>query len=137
MKISARNQIKGKVSKIVKGSVNCELIIDLGKNKLKSIITKSSVADMGLKVGDKVTAIIKASNVILSKDKLGKISASNVFKTSIKDISKSDVNCEVKLSFKNYSLVSVITSSSAKDLKLKKGDCVYAVVKASSIMVAK
>ncbi|AFS77806.1 molybdenopterin-binding protein Mop [Gottschalkia acidurici 9a] len=68
MKISARNQLKGKVLNINEGSVNSEVELDLGNGQtIVSIITKSSVENLDIKVGDEVTAIIKASAVMLGK----------------------------------------------------------------------
>ena len=67
MKISARNILKGKVKKVVHGSVNSEVTIELpGKSELTSIITKVSSKNLGIKKGKVVYAIIKASNVMIA-----------------------------------------------------------------------
>ena len=69
MKISARNVLKGKVSKMVQGAVNNEVIIQLpGGNEIVSIITKTSAKKLGLKKGKTVYAVIKASNVMIAVD---------------------------------------------------------------------
>ena len=69
MKISARNILKGKVVKIVHGAVNSEVIIELpGGTRLVSIITNSSVENLGLTEGKEAYAIIKASNVMVGID---------------------------------------------------------------------
>jgi len=69
MKISARNILKGKVVKIVRGAVNAEVIIELpGGTRLVSIITNSSVENLGLAEGKEAYAIIKASNVMVGID---------------------------------------------------------------------
>ncbi len=69
MKISARNILKGKVVKIVQGAVNSEVIIELpGGARLVSIITNSSVENLGLTQGKEAYAIIKASNVMVGVD---------------------------------------------------------------------
>ena len=66
MKLSARNMLKGTVTEIEMGSVNVVVKVDLGGGQmLSSMITMDAAKDMGLKVGDEVYAIIKASNVIL------------------------------------------------------------------------
>ena len=67
MKLSARNVLKGKVTKIVPGSVNSEVIIELpGGTEIVSVITISSVDSLDLKVGKEVYAVIKASNVMVA-----------------------------------------------------------------------
>ncbi len=69
MKISARNILKGKIVKLVRGAVNSEVIIELpGGTRLVSIITNSSVENLGLAEGIDAYAIIKASNVMVGVD---------------------------------------------------------------------
>ena len=69
MKLSARNILKGKVIKIVKGAVNSEVVIELsGGTQVVSIITNSSVKSLGLKKGVEAYAVIKASNVMVAVD---------------------------------------------------------------------
>jgi len=69
MKLSAKNQLKGKVKAITTGAVNTEVIIELpGGALVTSIITKSSAEALGLKVGVTAYAIVKASNVIVGVD---------------------------------------------------------------------
>lgn len=66
MKISARNQLQGTVVKINEGSVNTEVIIELAPGvNITSIITKTSAEDLGIKVGKRVYAVVKASNVLV------------------------------------------------------------------------
>ena len=69
MKISARNQLKGTVKQIVDGAVNCEVTVALGDGQeVVSVITKSAVERLKLKVGAPVCAIVKASSVMLGAD---------------------------------------------------------------------
>ena len=69
MKISARNQLKGKIKSISEGSVNTEVVIQLAPGvEITSIITKSSAESMGLEVGKEAFAVVKASNVIVGVD---------------------------------------------------------------------
>lgn len=69
MKISARNQINGTIVEIKEGIVTARVVIDIGGgNKLSSVITVDSVNDLKLKPGDKVTAIIKSTEVMIGKE---------------------------------------------------------------------
>ena len=69
MKLSARNVLKGKIKKITEGAVNSEIIIELpGGIEVVSVITKSSVENLGLVVGKDCYAVIKASNVMVAVD---------------------------------------------------------------------
>ena len=69
MKLSARNMLKGTVIKIVPGAINSEVTLKIADGiEVVSIISKESVASLGLKPGTQAYAIIKASNVILGTD---------------------------------------------------------------------
>ena len=67
MKISGRNKIPGVIKEIKLGEVAAEVIINSGSNEIVASITRGSVEDMGLKVGDNVTALIKASSGMVMK----------------------------------------------------------------------
>lgn len=65
------------------------------------------------------------------------ISARNVLKGKVKSVTHGDVNCEVVIEVASgVEVVSVITESSARNLGLAVGKSAYAVIKASSVMVA-
>ena len=67
MKFSTRNVLDGTVKRIEHGTVNAAVTLELaGGITLNSIITEQSVADMGLKEGDRAHALFKASSVILA-----------------------------------------------------------------------
>lgn len=66
MKISARNQLKGKIIEIEEGAVNGIVKIDIGNNNIISAsISMDAIKELGLKVGENATAIIKASSVMI------------------------------------------------------------------------
>ena len=68
MKISARNQIAGTVLSVTPGAVSASVKIDIGGgNIVTSSVTNEAVADLGLSIGDKVTVIVKASDVLIGK----------------------------------------------------------------------
>ena len=69
MKISARNVLKGKILKIIRGAVNAEVTLELpGGIQVVSIITNTSVDTLGLKEGREAYAVIKASSVMIAID---------------------------------------------------------------------
>ena len=66
MRLSARNILKGRIVKVVRGAVNAEVTIELpGGTQLVSIITNSSAEILDLTEGKEAYAIIKASNVMV------------------------------------------------------------------------
>ena len=69
MKISARNVLKGTIKEIREGAVNDEVVIEMsGGQKIVSVITKTSVENLGLAKGKQAYAVIKASSVMLAVD---------------------------------------------------------------------
>ncbi len=68
MELSTRNQLRGKVKSVTKGAVMAEVVVTLdGGQELVSVITKNSVERLGLKAGDAVTALVKATEVMIGK----------------------------------------------------------------------
>ena len=69
MKVSARNQLKGKVTRIKRGAVSAQVMVDIGGgNTITSTVTLDAVDDLGLKEGSETWVFIKASEVILAVD---------------------------------------------------------------------
>jgi len=68
MKISARNQIAGRVIAIQPGAVNGSVKVDIGNGiVITANITGEAIAELSLGVGDDVTVLIKASDVLIGK----------------------------------------------------------------------
>lgn len=69
MKVSARNKLKGKVSRIKKGAVTAQVTVDIGGgNIVTSTVTLDAIDDLGLKEGMEAWVLIKASEVLLAVD---------------------------------------------------------------------
>jgi molybdopterin-binding protein len=67
LRISARNQIKGKVVEVTKGATTSHVRVDVGGGQIvTSSITNEAVDELGLKKGDNVIAVIKASDVMIA-----------------------------------------------------------------------
>ena len=68
MKLSARNQLKGKIIAVTKGQTTSHVRIDIGGGVIvTSSITNEAVDDLALKAGDEAFAVIKASDVMVAK----------------------------------------------------------------------
>ena len=68
MKLSARNQLKGRIVEVVKGATTSHVRIDIGGGVIvTSSITNEAVADLALQKGDDAWAVIKASDVMIGK----------------------------------------------------------------------
>jgi molybdate transport system regulatory protein len=67
MKISARNQLPGIVTETTTGAVMAEVVVNVDASTIVAAITKGSLESLDIKKGDKVTVIIKATEVIIGK----------------------------------------------------------------------
>ncbi|HXY52881.1 MAG TPA: TOBE domain-containing protein [Terriglobales bacterium] len=68
MPISARNKLRGTVEEIQLGNVMALVVARVGDNIVESAITRRSVDELKLKKGDTVTAVVKATEVMIQKD---------------------------------------------------------------------
>ena len=68
MKISARNRFLGTITAINPGAVNATIKVDIGGgNVVTSSITEEAIGELELTVGDQVTVLVKASDVLIGK----------------------------------------------------------------------
>lgn len=67
MEISLRNHLKGKIVEIISGPVVSEVDIETAAGIVSSVITTRSVQHLGLKIGDEVEAVVKATEVGIEK----------------------------------------------------------------------
>ena len=68
MKLSARNQLKGKIVEVKKGATTSHVRIDIGGQTVTASITNESVDELQLTVGKTAYAIVKASSVMVGVD---------------------------------------------------------------------
>ena len=68
MKISARNQLKGKIVDVKKGATTAHIRIDIGGQTITASITNEAVDEMKLEAGKTAYAIIKATSVMVGLD---------------------------------------------------------------------
>jgi molybdate transport system regulatory protein len=136
---SARNQLSGTVSAIRKGAVNAEVDIALeGGESVVAQITIPSVESLALAVGEPVTALIKASWLILGTgEDVPRVSARNKLKGSVASVTKGAVNSEISLKLAGGdTVVASITNVSVEALGLRTGVTAWALFKASAVILA-
>jgi molybdopterin-binding protein len=68
MKLSARNVLKGRVVKVVRGATTAHVKIDVSGTVVTASITNEAADELGLREGDQAYAVIKASDVMVGKD---------------------------------------------------------------------
>jgi molybdopterin-binding protein len=69
MKISARNQLKGKITAVKEGAVNGIVSLDIGGgNNISATISMDAIRELGLRVGGEAYAVIKATSVMIGID---------------------------------------------------------------------
>ena len=68
MKLSARNQLSGTIQSINEGAAIANVVLDVAGQRLVASVTVEAVQELGLSEGSQVTAVIKASDVILATD---------------------------------------------------------------------
>jgi molybdate transport system regulatory protein len=72
VKISARNQVKGRIKAIKKGGVVSRVEIEVPPSsrplRMVAVITNDAVEDLNLQIGDEVTTMIKSTEVMIGKD---------------------------------------------------------------------
>jgi molybdate transport system regulatory protein len=138
MKTSARNQFSGTVRAIRDGAINDEIEIEAaGGLRLVATVTRASRDALGLAVGAKAFALVKASSVVLFTD-LGdvKLSARNQFAGTVARVVPGAVNTEVMLDLPGgASLAAIVTNESAQSMGLAAGGAATAMFKASSVIV--
>jgi molybdopterin-binding protein len=68
VKLSARNQLTGTVTAIRRGEAIANVVLDVAGQRLVASITVEAVEELGLAEGSEVTAVVKASDVIIAID---------------------------------------------------------------------
>jgi molybdate transport system regulatory protein len=140
MKTSARNQFAGIVEKVIHGPVSAEVLLRISDDDvITSVITNESAKELGLEKGSNASALIKASSVILMTNDNSniKLSARNQLKGIVSSVLSGAVNDEVKINLNaGKTLVATITKQSAEEMKIEKGIEIWAIFKASQVIIA-
>ena len=67
MTLSARNKLRGQIEEILLGDVMAHVVVRVGDNIIESVITRRSADELKLKKGDTVSAVVKATEVMIQK----------------------------------------------------------------------
>lgn len=138
MRTSARNALRGEVSRVTDGAVNSEVGLKIADGvELTAVLTRRSVADLGLAVGKPAIALIKSSFVLLAKGEGLKTSARNQIPGWVAGREDGAVNSEITLAIGGgKTLTATITVESAEALQIAVGDRMIALIKASHLILA-
>ena len=135
--ISARNQIKGVVAEVKEGAVNGIVKVDAGEgNMISATISMDSIKELGIVAGKEVTAVIKATSVMMANGMIN-ISARNQLTGTVSAINEGAVIAIVKLDVAGgIGITSTISMEAVKDLGLEVGKEATAIIKATSVMIS-
>ncbi|HEX6317528.1 MAG TPA: TOBE domain-containing protein [Burkholderiales bacterium] len=137
MNISACNRADGIVGDMKKGkaTTNVQLRSDIGE--LTLVMTSSSVEELRLEPGDRVTALFREVDVMLMKGE-GSISTKNRLRGRILDVKKGNVTAEIPLDVgAGRRIVAVIARTAAEEMGLSAGEEVIACVREGDLILAK
>ncbi len=138
MKISARNQFRGKVAQVTLGVVNAEVLVTLpGGQQIVAIVTNESVKSLNLKEGAEAIALIKASSVLVMTDDADiRLSTRNSLKGKVTALEKGPIHAEVSIGLgSGDSVHATITHAACDALGLEEGVDATAVIKAPLVIL--
>jgi molybdate transport system regulatory protein len=139
MMISARNQIDVRVEQVQVGLVNTLVSLRMEQGTfIEAAITRNGSDELNLKAGDRVIAFFKASHVLIATGWAIPISASNKLEGAVETVLNGVVNAEVTIRLSGGDrLIATVTYEAVKNLALKEGVEVAAIIQASDVMIAK
>ena len=135
--VSARNQINGTVSDVQSGAAMSVVMVSANGQQIVSAITNQALKELGLKKNDSVVALVKATEAILCKGDVGKVSARNRFSGRVSEINKGPAMGSVTLDAAQMKLTAAVTCQAIDDLQLTQGDQVTALFKATEVLIQK
>ena len=136
MKLSARNKFIGKVTDVTRGAVNGIIKVELSNGQhLTSSITLESIDDLDITVGKEVTAVIKATSVLIGRGHLT-LSARIKLSGTIIEINRGAVNAIVKVELPSKVVItSSISLEAVDELDLTVGTEATAIIKATDVLL--
>jgi len=138
MQTSARNALRGTVTRIADGAVNAEVALAVaGGVEIVAVVTRESLAALRLSVGRPAIALIKSSFVVLAKGEGLVTSARNHISGIVAARRDGPVSSEITLEIADgKTLTATITRESAEAMALAEGDRIVALIKAPHVILA-
>jgi molybdate transport system regulatory protein len=138
MQTSARNALRGVVSKITDGAVNAEVTLRVADGvDITAVVTRESIAALRLAEGAPVIALIKSSFVVLAKGEGLVTSARNQIAGVVASREDGLVSSEITLRIaEGKTLTATITRESAEAMSLAEGVELTALIKAPHVILA-
>ena len=138
LRTSARNALRGTVTQVTDGAVNAEVGLAVAPGvEITAIVTRESVAALGLSVGRPAIALIKSSFVILAQGDGIVTSARNQIEGVVAARHDGAISSEITLHIaQGKTLTATVTRSSAEVMTLAEGAPVMALIKASHVILA-
>ncbi|CAG0943731.1 Molybdenum-pterin-binding protein MopA [Candidatus Brocadiaceae bacterium] len=131
------NRLCGTIVNITQGQIHAHVQILWKEIPLSVIITRASSEDMHLSVGDTISALIKGTDIMLAKSFSGMLSARNRAKGVVRQIIQGDILSKILVESQGDMLHAIITNTSLKDLDIRCGDEVTAIVKSTELILSK
>jgi len=131
------NRLCGTIVNVTQGQIHAHVQILWKDIPLSVIITRASCDDMHLSVGDTIYVLIKGTDIMLAKSFSGMLSARNRAKGVVRQIIQGDVLSKIFVESQGDMLHAIITNTSLKDMDIRNGDEVTAIVKSTELILSK
>jgi molybdate transport system regulatory protein len=137
MSLSIRNQLPGTVTSVTSGPAMATVQARLaGGQTLTAAITADAAAELGLKPGSSVQAVIKATEVALATGAVPGLSIRNQLPGRVTSVTPGAAMAAVRIAIEGGELTAAITEQAASELGLAPGTDVVALVKATDVSLA-
>jgi molybdate transport system regulatory protein len=132
------NVLRGIVSRVLTGSVMCEVRVDVRGSEFVAAVTRDSLSRLELETGDRVRVFLRDTELTLAKgsERVENLTTRNQMGGKVQTIVDGSVLCEVRVDAGGDELVAVVTRYSIERFGLEVGDDVVVLVKATDVSLA-
>ncbi len=131
------NRLCGTIVNITQGQIHAHVQILWKEIPLSVIITRASCEDMHLSAGDTISVLIKSTDIMIAKAFTGMLSARNRARGMVRQIIQGDILSKIFVESQGDMLHAIITNTSLKEMNIKEGDDVTAIVKSTELILSK